>query len=265
MATQLKNVGALVSARDDVVTASSLDVAQSFEKRHRDVMRAITTLVQQQSDLARNFARMVHQIEIGSGSKRDSHYYEMDRKGFTLLAMGFTGPKALEWKIAYIDAFDRMEAALRLAVNDDDLPEDLLPEVSTGLTDLRFVDRLRYEPPTIQLAYVREMRMARGRPGAIMAMRELGWEREEDTGPEQVMAATNPVIKQVLAWVQERTMPQPGHRIRTMYMYGDFVRWCADHGAEVLSLTAFGRSLSALGYPSRRSNATYRDGLKLKE
>lgn len=37
----------------------------------------------------------------------------MDRKGFVLLAMGFTGEQALKFKIAYIDAFDEMEAQLR--------------------------------------------------------------------------------------------------------------------------------------------------------
>jgi hypothetical protein len=38
--------------------------------------------------------------------------YDMDRDGFTLLAMGFTGPNALHFKWAYIQAFNRMEAEL---------------------------------------------------------------------------------------------------------------------------------------------------------
>lgn len=258
-------MSALVQVRGDAVLASSLDVAQSFGKQHQHVMRSIRTLVDQAHDLASNFGRMIVQVETGKSARRDSHYYEMDRKGFTLLAMGFTGPKALEWKIAYIDAFDRMEAALRTAENDDE-EEDMLPVVRpVAESGMAFVERMKFEPPNIQLAYVREMRMARGRPGAIMAMRELGWEQAEDTGPEQVMAASNPVIRQVLQWVQDRTMAAPGNRIRTMTMYNDFVRWCADLGAEVLSLPAFGRSLGALGYPSRRSNATYRDGLKLRD
>ena len=42
----------------------------------------------------------------------------MDRKGFVLLAMGFTGEKALQFKIAYIDAFDRMEEELRNSTAD---------------------------------------------------------------------------------------------------------------------------------------------------
>lgn len=253
-----------VEVREGMARASSLAVAQSFAKQHRDVMRSVRKLLEQCPELARNFARMLQQIETGQTARRDSHYYEMDRKGFTLLAMGFTGPKALEWKIAYIDAFDRMEAALRATIDDEQPDDDLLPPAKS-LGDLTFVDRLRYEPPNIQLAYVREMRMARGRPGAIVAMRDLGWEGEEDGAPEKLLAASNPVIKQVLQWVQDRTQPEPGNRVRTMSMYNDFVRWCGGLQMEVLSLTAFGRSLSSLGYPSRRSNATYRDGLKLRQ
>lgn len=255
-------MNALVQVRDGSARASSLNVARSFERQHRDVMRSVRRLTDQRHDLERNFARMILQVEAGKSARRDSHYYEMDRKGFTLLAMGFTGPKALEWKIAYIDAFDRMEAALHAMVEDEPADDDLLPAAAVG--EMKFVDRLRFEPPNIQLAYVREMRMARGRPGAIVAMRELGWEEQDAGAPDALLAASNPIIKQVLQWVQDRTQPEPGHRVRTMAMYSDFVRWCGSLQLEVLTLTAFGRSLSSLGYPSRRSNATYRDGLRLR-
>jgi len=39
--------------------------------------------------------------------------YEMDRDGFSLLVMGFTGEKALQWKIKYIEAFNQMESELK--------------------------------------------------------------------------------------------------------------------------------------------------------
>lgn len=37
----------------------------------------------------------------------------MTRDGFSLLAMGFTGRKALQWKLKYIEAFNRMEETLK--------------------------------------------------------------------------------------------------------------------------------------------------------
>ena len=37
----------------------------------------------------------------------------MNRDGFALLTMGFTGKQALQWKIKYINAFNEMEAKLQ--------------------------------------------------------------------------------------------------------------------------------------------------------
>ena len=39
--------------------------------------------------------------------------YYMDRDGFTLLVMGFTGKEALNWKVKYIQAFNQMEEQLK--------------------------------------------------------------------------------------------------------------------------------------------------------
>lgn len=120
-------MSAVVQVRDDGVWASSLDVAESFGRRHDHVLRTIQSLLKQQSDLAPNFGEVIGGYANGKGGTQKRRYYVMDRKGFVLLAMGFTGEKALEWKIAYIDAFDRMEAALRASVNDDDDDDDDAP------------------------------------------------------------------------------------------------------------------------------------------
>lgn len=251
-------MSALVQISDGVARTSSINVAASFEKRHNNVLRAIRQLMGQSPDLALNFEGKVQQIEIGSGSSRGSRYYEMDRKGFTLLAMGFTGPKALEWKIAYIDAFDRMEAALRAL--EAEAPERPAPPAVAPAEEMRFIDRMRYEPPTVQLAYVREMRMARGRPGAIMAMRDLGW---EDAGEGAVASLPDfgPGADAVVSWARERMVPTPGARVRTTALYDDFAQWCAGGGRPAVTLPVFGRALGAMGYPPLRSNGMWREGL----
>jgi len=94
---------------------SSLDVAAHFEKRHADILRAISTTV---SDLPaefseRNFALSSREYSIPNGGTREVPAYNLTRDGFTLLAMGFTGAKALAWKVRYIEAFNAMEAQLR--------------------------------------------------------------------------------------------------------------------------------------------------------
>ncbi len=98
---------------DGHVTTSSLDVARHFGKRHHHVLRAIRDLIAQlPADHATNFEAMVVEVDIGSGATRSDPAYRLTRDGFTLLAMGFTGARALEFKLAYLDAFNRMEAEL---------------------------------------------------------------------------------------------------------------------------------------------------------
>ena len=55
---------------------------------------------------------MVVDVQIGSEAIRKYAAYRPTRDGFTLLAMGFTGKKALQFKLAYIDAFNRTEEKL---------------------------------------------------------------------------------------------------------------------------------------------------------
>lgn len=104
-----------LTVRDGKPTATSLQIAESFEKRHKDVLDAIRSLL---SDLERTpggmeFSQPNFQPSIYL-SERGKQYpcYHLTRDGFTLLTMGFTGEKALQFKMAYIDAFNRMEAEL---------------------------------------------------------------------------------------------------------------------------------------------------------
>ncbi|MCP9331890.1 Rha family transcriptional regulator [Lentilactobacillus hilgardii] len=99
----------LVIMKNKQAVTSSLQVAETFGKNHRDVLRAITNL---QKDV-RNFAQMFIETNIPDSYGRDRKAFYMNRDGFTLLAMGFTGNKALEFKLKYIDAFNTMEQSLK--------------------------------------------------------------------------------------------------------------------------------------------------------
>ena len=94
---------------------TSQQIATHFGKRHGDVIRAIRALVKQlpEADRERNFAFTLQKIHNPKGAVREEPLYLISRDGFALLAMGFTGPEALRWKLAYIRAFNLMEAKLR--------------------------------------------------------------------------------------------------------------------------------------------------------
>lgn len=105
----------IVFAKDGEVFANSRDVAAFFGKQHRHVLDAIDALIQQEQKLGLLNFRQTPYVEPQNGQTYRS--YEMDRDGFTLLAMGFTGSKALKWKLRYIEAFNAMEAELRRIAN----------------------------------------------------------------------------------------------------------------------------------------------------
>lgn len=103
-----------VTLHDDRPATTSLEVANFFGKRHDDVLKSIRNLLANcpKEFHARNFAEMSKSIEIGNGATRQSVFFILYRDGFMLLAMGYTGKKALQIKLAYIEAFNRMEAQL---------------------------------------------------------------------------------------------------------------------------------------------------------
>lgn len=105
----------IVTVVDGSVTTLSTDVAAFFEKPHNDVLKAIRQIVLNlPEERMGNFSQtVVIRANPSGGAPIKSKAYRLTRDGFTFLAMGFTGARAQEFKWAYIDAFNKMEAALR--------------------------------------------------------------------------------------------------------------------------------------------------------
>lgn len=106
-------VSPVITLIEGVATTTSLEVARVFGKIHRDVVRAIENLIQE-LDKERGMRIFAHTQLINEQNSKTYSAYRLTRDGFTLLAMGFTGKRALQFKLAYIDAFNKMEAALKL-------------------------------------------------------------------------------------------------------------------------------------------------------
>lgn len=106
------------SAQGKIVTSSQA-VAYYFEKDHGKVLRSIRSLLsfQETSEgMTKNGYTPKWFYEYQYTNEQNHQTYPaflMTRDGFTLLAMGFTGKKALEWKIRYIQAFNEMERKLK--------------------------------------------------------------------------------------------------------------------------------------------------------
>lgn len=92
---------------DDKFVVDSRSVAVNFQKRHDNVLRDIENI---RKDVL-NFEEMFIESYMPDSYGRQRRIYLMNRDGFSLLAMGFTGKEALNWKLKYIEAFNKMEKA----------------------------------------------------------------------------------------------------------------------------------------------------------
>ena len=98
----------LVTVVNENVVVSSRDVAEHFGKQHKHVLDAIENIKAENSAVTPMFCETSYKAGTGKNYKM----YLMNRDGFSLLVMGFTGKAALEWKLKYIEAFNTMEKEL---------------------------------------------------------------------------------------------------------------------------------------------------------
>lgn len=105
---------ALVVIENNQALTTSLIVAEQFAKPHDNVLKTIRRISADIGD-AVTFDGMFHQSTYADKYGREKPMYLITRDGFSLLAMGFTGAKALQFKLKFIDAFNRMEAEINAA------------------------------------------------------------------------------------------------------------------------------------------------------
>ncbi|MDN6627044.1 MAG: Rha family transcriptional regulator [Pisciglobus halotolerans] len=112
----------LVIMKDQQAVTTSLQISENFEKNHQHVLRDLDRLkegVQNWTDL------FWEDYYIHPQNKQRYRMIYMNRDGFTLLAMGFTGKRALEFKLKYIEAFNKMEQHIKQQLDTSNLSPEL--------------------------------------------------------------------------------------------------------------------------------------------
>ena len=99
----------ITRSNDGELVVTSRQVAEDFGKQHQHVTQAIENLISENSLLKSMMMESKYTTERGRKYKE----YLLTRDGFSLLVMGFTGSRALEWKLKYIEAFNKMEQAIK--------------------------------------------------------------------------------------------------------------------------------------------------------
>ncbi|QYK07568.1 Rha family transcriptional regulator [Shewanella mangrovisoli] len=103
----------LVFINGQQTITNSQIVADYFGKRHSHVLEKIESIkLDAPTDFtSANFSANVQNQQVGTSS-RDLRTYQMTKDGFMFLVMGFTGAKAAQLKINFINAFNEAQARL---------------------------------------------------------------------------------------------------------------------------------------------------------
>lgn len=109
----MKNELEMFEKKEQAVVSSKV-IAEKFEKQHKDVLESIRNLMAENSVVKTMFLKSRYEVR-----GRWFPEFLVTRDGFTLLAMGFTGKKALEWKLKYLEAFNYMEALIKERLTTD--------------------------------------------------------------------------------------------------------------------------------------------------
>jgi len=95
------------------LVTTSLKVAEVFGKEHNKVVRDIENLSCSENFRNANFGVSLNIREIHNGGNKQEKFYSMTKDGFVFLVMGYRGAKAAQFKEAYIEAFNKMEKAIK--------------------------------------------------------------------------------------------------------------------------------------------------------
>lgn len=106
----------ILQNKEGEILASSREVAERFGKLNKNVNQSIKNLMVENSTVKNMFI----ETEYKSSRGRMEVEYLMNRDGFSLLVMGFTGKEALEWKLKYIAAFNKMEETIKHSLSEKD-------------------------------------------------------------------------------------------------------------------------------------------------
>ena len=148
MSNQLTITNAVTIVNGQPVT-TSLKIAEVFGKQHKDVLKAIRNLECPEDFNRRNFAPTERVWKNNLGKAVSDTMYEITRDGFTLLAMGFTGRKAMQFKLAYIEAYNEMERKLKEPAHSKTVTAPEQPE----LPEERYTVSLRHGVMTTKGAF----------------------------------------------------------------------------------------------------------------
>jgi len=144
----------LVEIENGQPVTTSLKLAALFGKLHKNVLRDIQEKIL--PNISTDFGQLNFEPStyLNEQNKVQPMYY-LTRDGFTMVAMGYTGPKAMQFKEAYINEFNKMEAMLQKTRPNAD---DLINQAATKITSKLFPQFVKTVSATLSKDIVEQIR-----------------------------------------------------------------------------------------------------------
>lgn len=130
---------------------SSLDLARHFGKEHRNILRAIDNIANETG--AEFTALNFEPSEYVDSTGRKLRCFDLSRDAFSLLVMGFTGREAMQWKLRYIEAFNKMEVEIRGVLATVNMPAHVTQRIEKLEGDLNALIDLSLGGPIAEPGY----------------------------------------------------------------------------------------------------------------
>ena len=257
-------MNALVEQTSFGITTGSRTVAEVFVMDHKNVLRDIDVILKRRPDLrGLKFEPTSADVPMPNGGVRQVRAYEMNRDGFTLLAMGFTGEEALDWKLSYMEAFNRMEEEIvRRAEPDDGDGEGpggaviMLPlhEIARGMAVVGEYRRM------FGLAAARWMV---GELGLPIPPPEISGMMPQGMGRAAIAMQITPAT--VTDWIEEATVRGPDDKSPASELYRNYQDWCSEAKRPAETQKGFGSALARLGFDRYKTGSgnIWRRGIRL--
>lgn len=240
MTTQTKPQIHIVIENEQPVTTSR-NVAVNFNKKHYHVLEAIDEIIGGIENLGDLFYETTY---IHEQNKQEYRQYLMTKDGFTLLAMGFTGREAVQFKIAYIEQFNKMEETIKNQIDTSQLSPELQmfnqmfkslsnQEIKTkqlenkvdGISDLVQIDTNDWRQEAVKV--IRRIAAKQGNFDGMAELFNESYERLEDRARCNLNIRLNNKEKNMLAQGMSKTaisklnkldIIQEDHRLIQIYM-----------------------------------------------
>lgn len=159
-------IDGLVYTKDGVPTTTSVLVANKFAKQHKVVLRMIDTKLSSEDESVAQFcATHIHESQYVASDGHIDRQYELDKQGFSFIALGMTGVQADLFKIEYINAFTKMEEAIA-AIYKARVIEDVLPQNNSNRQFVYVIKNPLNETVKIGVAHDVEKRISQLQTGA---------------------------------------------------------------------------------------------------